>query len=98
MVAEQQQQEEIYYGAIEIDERTSHSTDSSRSSENRNRLFGKNEPAVSPNWISCENTRGGKERGRTGREGKREGGTDLRRLVVSVIELEMSVNPEWKYH
>lgn len=50
------------------------------------------------NWISCENTRGGKERGRTGREGKREGGTDLRRLVVSVIELEMSVNPEWKYH
>lgn len=41
------------------------------------------------NWISCENTSGGKER---------EGGTDLRRLVVSVIELEMSVNPEWKYH
>lgn len=51
MVAEQQQQEEIYYGAIEIDERTSHSTDSNRSSENRNGLFVKNEPAVSPNQL-----------------------------------------------
>ncbi|KAM7319485.1 hypothetical protein ACRRTK_021168 [Alexandromys fortis] len=51
MVAEQQQQEEIYYGAIEIDERPSHSTDSNRSSENRNGLFVKNEPAVSPNQL-----------------------------------------------
>lgn len=72
MVAEQQQQEEIYYGAIEIDERPSHSTDSNRSSENRNGLFVQASSIAQSIGSHVktleegrrEGERGGKERGR----------------------------------